>query len=116
MVMNVISDDILHGHRQELRRGTAALACLTLLATEPDYGYNLIGRLESLGIEIEANTLYPLMRRLEKQGLLSSEWDTTESRPRKFYRTSEDGLQIIAVLRRDWAALTHAIDQIGDLS
>lgn len=112
----VIDDDILASHRQELRRGTAALACLTLLATEADYGYNLIGRLEALGIEIEANTLYPLLRRLEKQELLSSEWDTTESRPRKFYRTSAQGRALIELLRRDWDALTHAINQIGQTS
>ena len=116
MVTSVISDDINASHRQELRRGTAALACLTLLAVEPDYGYNLIGRLEALGIEIEANTLYPLLRRLEKQELLSSEWDTTESRPRKFYGTSDDGRALIALLRRDWAALTEAMGQIGENS
>jgi DNA-binding PadR family transcriptional regulator len=112
----VINDDIIASHRQELRRGTAALACLTLLAAQPDYGYNLIGRLEAIGIEIEANTLYPLLRRLEKQELLSSQWDTTESRPRKFYSTSTQGRSLIALLRRDWDALTEAINQIGDLS
>lgn len=112
----MISDDIIGTHRQELRRGTAALACLTLLAAENDYGYNLIGRLGLLGIDIEANTLYPLLRRLEKQGLLTSAWDTSESRPRKFYRTSIDGRHLIALLRRDWDALTAAIDQMGDPS
>lgn len=112
--MNVISDETLNSHRQELRRGTAALACLTLLASSSDYGYNLIARLETLGIEIEANTLYPLLRRLEKQGLLTSDWDTTEARPRKFYATSPGGLQLISVLRKDWDALTQALHSIGE--
>jgi len=112
--MSMLSDEVIASHRQELRRGTAALACLTLLAVEPDYGYNLIGRLDTLGIEIEANTLYPLLRRLEKQELLSSAWDTTEARPRKFYSTSDDGRALITQLRSDWAALTSVMDQIGE--
>jgi PadR family transcriptional regulator PadR len=112
----MLDDATLASHRQELRRGTASLACLTLLATTPDYGYSLLDRLAGLGFDIEANTLYPLLRRLEKQGLLTSEWDTTEARPRKFYRTSPAGLELIHLLRSDWAALGAAMNQIGDLS
>lgn len=112
----MVSDEILTSYRQELRRGTAALACLTLLATDPDYGYNLIGRLATLGIEIEANTLYPLLRRLEKQDLLASDWNTTEARPRKFYRTSPTGLELLAILRQDWRALDASLNNLGDLT
>src|SRR5690606_32471359 len=67
-------------HLQELRRGTVVLACLQLLR-EPGYGYALLERLDSHGLPTDANTLYPLLRRLEKQGFLTSEWNTEESRP-----------------------------------
>lgn len=106
--------DLIAAHRQELRRGTSSLACLALLATTPDYGYHLLERLAELGLEVEANTLYPLLRRLEKQGLLTFEWDTTQARPRKIYSTSPDGEQMIAVLRQDWASLTAALDHTGE--
>ena len=105
--------DLLAQHRQELRRGTSSLACLALLAVQSDYGYSLIGRLASLGFEVEANTLYPLLRRLDKQGLLTFAWDTTEARPRKIYSTSPDGLDLLREMREDWARLTQALDQIG---
>jgi DNA-binding PadR family transcriptional regulator len=82
--------ELLAMHLQELRRGTVVLACLLALRT-PDYGYALLHRLEAAGIASDANTIYPLLRRLEERGLLASEWDTRESRPRKFYRTSEAG-------------------------
>jgi PadR family transcriptional regulator PadR len=112
----MLDDATIALHRQELRRGTASLACLTLLAASPDYGYSLLDRLAGLGLEIEANTLYPLLRRLEKQSLLEHDWDTTEARPRKFYKTSAEGLELLNILRRDWAALGDAMNQIGDLS
>jgi len=112
-VIYMVAEEIIASHRQELKRGTAALASLSLLAAEADYGYNLIGRLAEVGIEIEANTLYPLLRRLEKQGLLTSDWDTTEARPRKFYSTSEDGISLIEILRKDWDAMTTVITAIG---
>lgn len=114
--MHMLDPEIVGAHRQELRRGTSSLACLALLATTPDYGYNLLDRLAALGLEVEANTLYPLLRRLEKQGLLSFEWDTSQARPRKIYRTSPQGQELIAILRGDWALLTAALDQTGEPS
>lgn len=114
--MHMLDPEIVGAHRQELRRGTTSLACLALLATTPDYGYNLLDRLAALGLEVEANTLYPLLRRLEKQGLLSFEWDTTQARPRKIYRTSAAGEELISVLRGDWALLTAALDHTGEPS
>ena len=63
------TDETTAGHIQELRRGTVVLACLVRLRT-PDYGYALLESLNALGILVDANTLYPLLRRLEKQGLL----------------------------------------------
>src|SRR6478609_1833152 len=95
------TDETTAGHLQELRRGTVVLACLVRLRT-PDYGYALLESLNGLGITVDANTLYPLLRRLEKQGLLTSEWNTDEARPRKFYRISEDGAALADALSRDW--------------
>jgi DNA-binding PadR family transcriptional regulator len=101
-------DDELHSlHLQELRRGTVVLACLLILK-QPNYGYALLDLLDRCGFGVDANTLYPLLRRLEKQGLLTSDWNTEESRPRKFYRTSGDGIALGDALSRDWAELDTA--------
>jgi PadR family transcriptional regulator, regulatory protein PadR len=101
-------DDILSGARQELRRGTLVPACLLLLR-QPGYGYALIEELGQLGFEVDASTLYPLLRRLEGQGMLVSEWNTEESRPRKFYRTSPDGERLAAELLADWTRIDASI-------
>src|SRR5699024_10189946 len=100
-------------HLQELRRGTVVLACLQLLRT-PGYGYGLLEDLQRTGFDTEANTLYPLLRRLEKQGHLTSHWNTEESRPRKFYQTSRDGLQLAEAMRTEWTKLTDAIDSLPE--
>ena len=104
--------DILTGGQQELRRGTVVLACLLLLR-RPGYGYALLDELRDLGFAVDANTLYPLLRRLEGQGVLTSEWNTEESRPRKFYRTTRAGNELATQLLTDVADLTrslHALD------
>lgn len=108
-------DEVLATHLQELRRGTVVLACLLLLK-KPDYGYALIDALEQRGFATDANTLYPLLRRLEKQGLLASEWDTAETRPRKFYRTSDDGARLADILTTEWRTLDTALDTLKDLT
>lgn len=100
-------------HRQELRRGTVVLACLRMLRV-PGYGYELLERLAERGFEIDAGTLYPLLRRLEKQGCLTSEWNTDEARPRKFYRTTEAGQALADTLSSDWRSLSAAIDALPD--
>ncbi|WP_119697078.1 PadR family transcriptional regulator [Microbacterium halotolerans] len=102
-------------HLQELRRGTIVLACLRLLR-EPGYGYGLLEQLTRHGFETDANTLYPLLRRLEKQGHLVSEWSTAQARPRKFYRTSDEGERLADALTLDWAALTSSIASLDDAS
>lgn len=104
----MIEDDALATHRQELRRGTAVLACLLVLQ-RPNYGYSLLESLQGSGIDVDANTLYPLLRRLEKQGLLTSEWNTEESRPRKFYLTTADGLALARTLAADFNELHSAL-------
>ncbi len=107
--MGAIEDDeTAAGHRQELRRGTVVLACLLRLRT-PDYGYALLETLGAEGIDVDANTLYPLLRRLEKQGLVTSEWNTQEARPRKFYRTADPGERLARILADDWHGLDAAL-------
>lgn len=103
--------EALDTHLQELRRGTVVLACLRLLAN-PGYGYGLLEELEKRGFDTDANTLYPLLRRLEKQGHLVSEWNTDEARPRKFYRTSAAGTRLAATLSDDFARLAAAITEL----
>ncbi len=85
----------------ELRRGTLTLAVLSQLRT-PQYGYSLVQLLEDSGVSIEQSTLYPLLRRLEKQELVTSSWDTTESRPRKYYVLSDYGVEIFLQLKAEW--------------
>lgn len=106
-------NEALDTHLQELRRGTVVLACLQLLRT-PGYGYGLLQDLERRGFATDANTLYPLLRRLEKQGHLTSEWNTDESRPRKFYRTSGDGIRLADTLTAEWLAITAAIASLSE--
>lgn len=95
--MSTILDSLI----TELRRGTLTLAVLSQLRT-PQYGYSLVQLLEDSGIPIEQSTLYPLLRRLEKQELVTSSWDTTESRPRKYYVLSDFGHEIYRQLRSEW--------------
>jgi PadR family transcriptional regulator PadR len=104
----MVSEDVLRTHLQELRRGTVVVASLVALR-RPDYGYALLQRLTDHGFPVDANTLYPLLRRLEDQGLLTSEWNTAESRPRKFYRTSAEGESVLDRLLDDLAAVQTSV-------
>lgn len=109
--MDMSETEALETHRQELRRGTVVLACLRLLV-EPGYGYGLLEQLQARGFETDANTLYPLLRRLEKQGHLTSEWNTDEARPRKFYRTSPEGVRLARALTDEFRSIAGAIDAL----
>jgi PadR family transcriptional regulator, regulatory protein PadR len=93
--------DLVNSLTTELRRGTLTLAVLSQLRT-PQYGYSLVQLLEESGISMDQNTLYPLLRRLEKQELVTSSWDTSESRPRKYYVLSEFGLEVFLQLKKEW--------------
>lgn len=104
----MVSEEVLRTHLQELRRGTVVVASLVALR-QPDYGYALLQRLGAHGFPVDANTLYPLLRRLEEQGLLTSEWNTEESRPRKFYRTSTEGEDVLRRLLDDLAAVQDSV-------
>ena len=108
-----MDEELLGGHLQELRRGTVVLACLSILK-HPGYGYGLLEDLNRAGFAVEANTLYPLLRRLEKQGLLTSSWNTDEARPRKFYTTSEQGRELLDLLLQDWDDLHASIRQLNE--
>jgi len=92
---------LLNSLTTELRRGTLTLAVLSQLQV-PQYGYLLVKSLENSGIPIDQSTLYPLLRRLEKQELVTSFWDTTESRPRKYYELSDYGKDIYVQLKEEW--------------
>ncbi len=106
-----MDQNLLSGMITELRRGTLSLAVLSQLDT-PQYGYSLLQRLEERGIQIEANTLYPLMRRLETQGLLENTWDTSSARPRKYYVLSDAGREIFRALRQEWADSSRAVTKL----
>jgi DNA-binding PadR family transcriptional regulator len=95
----------------ELRRGSLTLAVLGCLK-EPHYGYALLQTLQEHSIDIEANTLYPLLRRLEGQDLLVSQWDTSESRPRKYYVISDRGQTVQKELWTEWKKMQNSIDFI----
>ena len=104
--INLLSSMII-----ELRRGTLTLAVLSQMH-KPQYGYSLLQCLEEKGIQIEANTLYPLMRRLESQGLLENSWDTSSSRPRKYYVLSEAGREIYEALTIEWRNNCAGIEKL----
>ena len=93
--------NLLDSLSTELRRGTLTLAVLSQLQTQ-QYGYSLVQLLEESGIAIEQSTLYPLLRRLEKQELVKSIWDTTESRPRKYYILTDLGENVYEKLKEEW--------------
>ena len=104
-------DEIVSGLVQELRRGTLILLVLSQLKS-PKYGYNLVKDLQECGIPIEANTLYPLMRRLESQGLLASEWETSEAKPRKYYKITSDGEIVLQKTIEQWKALSANVNTL----
>ncbi len=109
-----IQEDIISGLILELRRGTIVLSVLSQLS-KPLYGYSLVQRLSDCGVPVEANTLYPLLRRLEKQGLLISEWETSGTKPRKYYITTELGNQVYEELRSHWTNMVTEINRLMEL-
>lgn len=95
----------------ELRRGAIILAVLSQLKSE-HYGYSLRERLAESGLPIAEGTLYPLLRRLEAPGLLTSEWRVVDGRPRRYYRTSPQGEQLLRELEGEWRSLVAAVDSL----
>ena len=95
----------------ELRRGVLILAVLAELRSE-HYGYSLRKNLIAKGLEIDEGTLYPLIRRLEKQGLLESEWRQEDKRKKRFYQLSEVGKTMLINLSEDWNQVTSTLNKI----
>ena len=96
---------------QELRRGIIVLAVLAQLQEE-EYGYSVIKLLAERGFEVDQGTLYPLLRRLESQGLLESRWALEEARPRRYYRISQEGKSLLPRLRQEWAKIVTTVDPL----
>ena len=103
-----IDDDLFEKMRIELRRGSLVLAVLGALREER-YGYTLRQSLEEAGLPIDEGALYPLLRRLETQGLLTSEWREEAKRTKRFYRLSPDGVETLAQLLGEWNAISESI-------
>ena len=103
--------DLFDTLRLELRRGCLVLAVLAQLGRE-HYGYTLRKALADSGLEIEESTLYPLLRRLETQGLLTSEWREEERRNKRFYRLSPQGHAVLARLTEEWRGLNASVSEI----
>ncbi len=103
--------DRLDQMRMELRRGVVVLAVLAALREE-QYGYALRKRLAASAIDVEEGTLYPLIRRLESQGLLASRWSADGGRKRRFYSISAEGRSLLAGLSGEWNALCRSLDKL----
>ena len=108
------SDDLYESLRMELRRGSLTLGVLARLREER-YGYTLRQALAADGLEMEESTLYPLLRRLETQGLLVSEWREEDKRKKRFYRLSAEGEIILGRLLKEWRAISASLEKIIDL-
>jgi PadR family transcriptional regulator PadR len=95
----------------ELRRGVIVLAVLSQLDQE-QYGYSLLKLLSEQGLEVDQGTLYPLLRRLEAQGLLSSDWRLEEARPRRYYVISSEGRQLLPRLKQEWENIVAVMEKV----
>jgi len=106
------NDELVQNMLLELRRGILSLAVLSQLGKE-EYGYSLLKALSDQGMEIDQSTLYPLLRRLESQGLLQSEWRVVDdARPRRYYVISTQGKEVLARLKKEWSAMTETIQKM----
>jgi len=111
MANSTAASEVFENLRLELRRGCLTLAVLTQLRTER-YGYTLRKALADDGLEIDEGTLYPLLRRLESQGLLVSQWREEEKRNKRFYKLSPDGEKILAQLLEEWERINTSLGRI----
>lgn len=96
-----MTNELLENTTLELRRGLIVLAVLSQLEEE-QYGYSLLKLLSEQGLDVDQGTLYPLLRRLETQGLLQSVWKLEEARPRRYYVISLEGRQLLPQLKAEW--------------
>lgn len=110
-----MTDPTLHDQTQslvqELRRGVIILAVISQL-DEEQYGYSLMKQLEEQGMQIDQGTLYPLLRRLEDQNLLESDWRVDSSRPRRYYILSELGKKVLKEMAAEWSRINSIVDNL----
>jgi DNA-binding PadR family transcriptional regulator len=106
-----VNPDVFENLRLELRRGSLTLAVLAQLRVER-YGYTLRKALADVGMEIDEGALYPMLRRLEAQGLLASEWREEEKRNKRFYRLSPEGEAILTRLLAEWRGINASLERI----
>jgi PadR family transcriptional regulator PadR len=111
MATSTASPEVFENLRLELRRGCLTLAVLTQLRTER-YGYTLRKALADEGLEIDEGTLYPLLRRLENQGLLVSQWREEEKRNKRFYKLSPAGKETLTQLLSEWERINTSLTRI----
>ena len=106
------NDELVQNMLLELRRGVIAIAVLSQLSKE-EYGYSLLKALSDQGLEVDQSTLYPLLRRLESQGLLQSEWRIAdEARPRRYYVISTQGRAVLTQLKDEWFSMTATMKKM----
>jgi PadR family transcriptional regulator, regulatory protein PadR len=106
-----LPESLFENLRLELRRGCLTLAVLAQLRNE-HYGYTLRKTLAERGLSIDESTLYPLLRRLESQGLLVSEWREEDKRNKRFYRLSSEGERMLGMLLTEWKAINTSVENI----
>jgi PadR family transcriptional regulator, regulatory protein PadR len=107
----MVDEDAFGKLELELRRGVVVLATLSQLHT-PRYGYELRQALADKGMPIEEGTLYPLLRRLEAQGLLKSEWKIEDGPPRRYYSLNADGRRLLKKLTESWQSMNEAMNRL----
>jgi len=106
------NDELVQNMLLELRRGVIAIAVLSLLSQE-QYGYSLLKAISDQGLNVEQSTLYPLLRRLEAQGLLRSDWRIIDNaRPRRYYVISPQGIEVLAQLSHEWSAIAITMSKM----
>ena len=106
------NDELVQNMLLELRRGTLSIAVLSQLSKE-EYGYSLLKALSDRGLEVDQSTLYPLLRRLESQGLLQSDWRIMdEARPRRYYVISTQGKAVLAKLKKEWSSMAETMQKM----
>jgi PadR family transcriptional regulator, regulatory protein PadR len=108
-----LKPELIEGFEKELRRGSLVLIVLSLLK-KPTHGYELLTRIEKARIEMDTDTLYPLLRRLEGQGLLNGKWDLATARPRKVYELTTLGEQLLTAMKKIWFQYGNNIERIID--
>ena len=111
MISDGASNSAYENLASELRRGVLVLAVLAQ-CDEVQYGYSLKQQLSAAGLDINEGTLYPLLRRLEGQGLLASEWLVTEDRPRRYYKLSPAGTAVLQKLMTEWHELVGIVARV----